>query len=105
MLSMWNTLNPIRAKQSQTSIQVSRLNLSYNADDPKNPADRLGLRNPKSHHRAAFMHVRQRPRPLSPGERERGEHNVLLPRICNFSSYQTCQIQWLPNSERANHSA
>lgn len=60
MLSMWNLSNSIRAKESQISVEVSRLNLSFSAGDPKNSADRLGLRSPNSHQRAAFMHVRQR---------------------------------------------
>lgn len=61
MFSMWNLSNPISAKNSQISIEVSRLNLSCGAGDPKNSADRLGLRSPNSHQRAAFMHVRQSP--------------------------------------------
>lgn len=77
MLSMWDLSNPIRPKESQISIEVSRLNLSGGADDPKNPADRLDLRNPNSHQRVA-LHACQteRPRPLSPGERERGGRKV-----------------------------
>lgn len=43
MLNMWNLSNPIRAEQSQTSIEVSRLNLSCSADDPNNPENRLGV--------------------------------------------------------------
>lgn len=101
MLNMWNLSNPIRAKQSQTSIEVSRLNLTYSADDPNNPEDRLGvseIRNRISRPHSC-MSDREAQVALAQRKRARRARRLFVSHMQSFPRTGTCQIKWLPNCE------